>query len=54
MHPQTPDRWFVLTISCDSALELERCAEIMLELGGTAVEEIENRLITPLDTPEDV
>lgn len=54
MHPQTPDRWFVLTISCDSALELERCAEIMLELGATAVEEIDNRLITHLDPPEDV
>ena len=54
MYPQTRDRWFVLTISCHSALDLERCAEIMFELGATAVEEIDNRLITHLDPPEDV
>ena len=51
---EIPERWFVLSISYDCVLEAERCTEVMFDLGARSVQEINGKLITHLDPPEDV
>jgi len=49
-----PDSWLVLSVSCRSALELEKCSGVMFDFGATAVEEINGDLITYFLPPDNL